>query len=87
MSPSLPYLAGADNQDGAFSYQYKLRPGVNTNSHAIVSLHLCSRAMLISIESRKISWYARIFSVDGAKYLGRATSYQFSIDPDVAKEC
>jgi hypothetical protein len=27
----------ADVQDGAFSYQYKLKPGVNTNSHAIVS--------------------------------------------------
>lgn len=25
-------------QDGAFSYQYKLRPGINHNSHAIVSL-------------------------------------------------
>jgi hypothetical protein len=28
----------ADDQDGAFSYQYKLKPGVNTNSHAIVSI-------------------------------------------------
>lgn len=30
--------AEADTQDGAFSYQYKLKPGINTNSHAIVSL-------------------------------------------------
>lgn len=27
-------------QDGAFSYQYQLRPGVNRQSHAIVSAHL-----------------------------------------------
>lgn len=26
------------SQDGAFSYQYKLKPGVNYTSHAIVSL-------------------------------------------------
>jgi len=30
--------AEADTQDGAFSYQYKLKPGININSHAIVSL-------------------------------------------------
>jgi DNA mismatch repair ATPase MutS len=30
-------------QDGAFSYQYRLHRGINHNSHAIVSLHLIDR--------------------------------------------
>ena len=63
----------ADHQDGAFSYLYKLRPGVNTNSHAIVSLQTSTGATLISIESCKTGWYARIIPLDSAKHLGRAT--------------
>lgn len=45
-------------QEGAFSYQYRLKPGVNYTSHAIASQRISRETELTTVNRRPPSWPA-----------------------------
>lgn len=62
-----------DQQDGGFSYQYQLRPGINRKSHAIVRSRPALPGMIAKwytdkLESCHSGRYAPIFHPDSYGY-------------------